>query len=398
MTHQQACLSQDALAARLRALLDDPRLPERARLRGDKLLRAATAPVRLLLTGLPGSGATTLANMLLGEQVLPSGRSLPPVHVAYGEELGAKIRLRNGDIEQLSGLDVSYIASQSPVFVELSAPYPVLKTMTILDVSLPKDPASAKAALAWAAARADMALWAGQGFGATEQALAAALPDQIRDHGYFVLTKADQLAASGTLQSAVPVLRQATSSIFRGFFAVSAEQGLAARRNDTPAGETAWHKSGGERLLATLIDRCRQGRQDDRDKAAHFADQYAIFAQSSTRATAEDPGEPAMPLEAPELGAIGAAVQRLSQLAADCSDGAANDDCDAVLAHCLVAAEELAEAIPDSNVRLRKLRDDAEQAYEMVTLFQLEANDDAAADAIGLLAQIRDELVFAEAA
>ena len=138
---------------------------------GEILLKRLRQPVRVTLMGLPGSGKSKLANLLLNDIVVPDGISLPTTQYVHGDEARAALTLTDGRTETLEGADLYKIAAASPMFVEIALPLAALGRISLLEIVAPATIQDQQRAMHWAAKRTDVAIWCTERFEQSEQAL-----------------------------------------------------------------------------------------------------------------------------------------------------------------------------------------------------------------------------------
>ena len=207
-----------------------------ARLIG-RLGERVALPPRIVLLGEFNSGKTTLANALIGADVLPTSihaNTRLPLHVRHSAEPTLAVELADGSRRVLT-----------------EATFPLLSggqaRMTRIDGGN----------LA-ACARANIAIWctaSTQAWKATEHTAWSAVPARLRERSLLVATLADTLNTDRDRARVEARLRGETQSIFSGLAMVAAAEVDELRRNPGAA-EFAerWAASGGERLDALVQD------------------------------------------------------------------------------------------------------------------------------------------------
>ena len=101
----------DSVLERLAQAAQSGLLPAAAQEEAEKLLARLKMPVRLALLGMPGSGKSSLLNLLAGDIVLPEGVRLPTLQLSYGPEPKAICTLSDGTKQTLAGADSHEIAA-----------------------------------------------------------------------------------------------------------------------------------------------------------------------------------------------------------------------------------------------------------------------------------------------
>ena len=296
-----------------------------------------------------------------------------------------------------------------------------------------------RAGLLWAAERADIVLWCSQEFTPAEQWLWSALPERLKDHGYLVLTKADRLVREGTLSDRIADLEDIVAEEFHSLVPIATLQGLAALFADGGADNEALAASGATALKDALLRHVEQGRRADLDAALMFLSRFggelptapapaqppaAAHSESPTVApvavdAAPDPvpETPETPAETPEEPAsevvaeadtagddpdlpVGDAIAILTGCGRELgeSEAAATDPVQ-VLARCADSAQAAADALESAgDDRLAPRIATALDVADKLVLIQLEGSEEAAADAVTLLLQLRRDLAFRTAA
>ena len=232
-----------------------------------KLCHRLKEPVRVSLMGLPGSGKSTLVNLLLNKIVLPDGVKIPTAQFLKGENTRAICTLEDGSTKIVPGADAHEIASLEPMFVEFQMPLPALGRISVLEVVAPENAKDQQRAMHWAAKRTDMAIWCSKEFTAIEQALWGSLPDSVKDHSFMLLTCADQLAQDGKLEQTLEEIRFGAGHEFNKIMPIATTDAIAARRADGSVDKPLMQKSGGLTLISTILRQVDRGLQATVDQA-----------------------------------------------------------------------------------------------------------------------------------
>lgn len=401
-------------------------LSEPLRIRAEDILARIERPVRLSALGLPGSGKSMLMNLLLGADILPEGVRLPTMRLSHGNEAEAVCTLADGSTKTIPGADMEAIASLGAVYVEVKLPLPALTKLSMLEVVAGAEPNEQKRALLWAAKRTDIALWCTKDiFGRQEQDLWGNMPEDIQDHAFLMLTRADALAARGELLNRLEEVKASGQDFFKQILPIGTKAAIAARRPDGTVDKEALRSSGGVALISGILRAVEAGRQAARDQADVFLRQIDYTPMSKL----EDDGLH-MPkkehektalfeeLPSPEdldaatatklnVGSREAVAQAVAQLTAEgtvmveaMSTGTLDDD--TVLDTCVDTVAWLADYLAESGVKddpvMQRNRDAAVDAADLVQLIQLETSDTTAADALSIMIQLKQEMQAALAA
>ncbi len=232
-----------------------------------KLCHRLNEPVRVSVMGLPGSGKSTLVNLLLNKNVMPEGVRFPTSQFLKGEVTRAICTLSDGTTKQVNGADPHEIASMDPIFVEMQMSLPALGRISVLEVVAPADAKDQQRAMHWAAKRTDMAIWCSKEFTPIEQALWSSLPDEVKDHSFMLLTCADQLEQEGKLKQALDEIQFGAGHEFNKIMPIATTDAIASRRSDGSVDKDLMKKSGGLTLISTILRQVDQGLQATVDQA-----------------------------------------------------------------------------------------------------------------------------------
>jgi dynamin family protein len=213
------------LAADARLRLEKLGLPEpavkiciAALQRMEKLL---ARPPRVAVMGEVNSGKTSVADLLLGNSMLPASvvsNTHVPISISYGETLTldavtqqGRHRLTDAQTDGLpSGLQLRRI--------EIGLPEDRLHTFEILDTPSGYEPAANQR-------DAQIFLWctvASRAWTESERARWSAMPKRCWNNGLLVITHKDAISSAADLAKIEQRVRRSTSGMFRDVIAVSA--------------------------------------------------------------------------------------------------------------------------------------------------------------------------------
>ena len=368
---------------------------------GQKLLSNLKKPPQFTHIGYPGVGKSSLMRMMLGSEDLP-------------DLVGVTIfELRNGAAESVRyetdtncGTEQAGRASQhdlpAAVFrVIQTMPLPQLGDMTLVEVNLTAAPEMQARALEWAMETTDITIWCSQDFDARECAIWATFSEELKDHSFLALTKADQLQMKGTLRALTERFEEECAEEFLGLFPIATKQAIAAR-SGASIDANRWAASGGKALYDSVLNHIDTGRKADLDYV------HMLLAHVSPK----DAGEMPMHAEqAPSEPVVEAtsdiapmkrheALDTALTILQDCADemvssSAATPKPKELLAHSAQAAQALATLLMDArsdDTQINALREDVLESEQVIMLLQLEGTDTAARDAVSALLQLKKEM------
>ncbi|TNF59739.1 MAG: hypothetical protein EP307_09880 [Rhodobacteraceae bacterium] len=400
----------------LAAALSSDQVPREAKLHGSRLLDRLQAPVQVVVMGKPQSGKSRLINMLLGQPVYPRIADLPAFEVVHGDRERTLIVHEDERVEDWRGGAGDPLPADTAM-VRVELPLPILRRLALTEVTLSGPTDAQRAAAAWAMDRADIAIWCTQSFDAIERSLWAPAPDRLKDHSFLVITKADQLLMKGQLQGRLAELEDIVAQEFHSLYSVATIQAISAREKASDPDGGGWTASGGRALHDAVLRLVETGRRADADNALLFLSRYsAIIAQAARRpepAREKAPTEAQRPapvarvaLDAPGLVGMSTRNRQIFSEALDylqeradrmitAMEAAGGNSQGMILDHCLETANTLSELLADfdsSDPALSALQDDVLESADMMLLLRLEQTEDAAADAVTLLMQLKKEV------
>lgn len=252
-----------------------------------------TKPVRVTIFGFPGSGKSTLANLLLGSSVLNPKDRLPTVQITRGDAAKSSCTLPDGSTVEFPHFNTAEIAAKSPIFVTAEMPLPALGKISVMEIVASGGPSELSRALAWAAGRTDISIWCTQNFGPSEQSVWKGATEDMKDHGFMVLTKADALARDGTLNSVVATLQQQGAEEFNRILPVATLDAIAARKADGTIDRDQLTRSGGRALISEILREVDLGLQAAVDQAEILLQRFPPKSSPEPAAKVEEAPMPA---------------------------------------------------------------------------------------------------------
>ncbi|MGP6088942.1 hypothetical protein [Antarctobacter jejuensis] len=179
-----------ATLARLEALKERESLSAKARATCDRLIDKLTAPVRIGIFGLPGTGKRPLLNALCRAEIVKPGLDLPTLDLKYGQGPSTEAMLADGSYLAFVGLPSASILRQNPVFLRVTAAAAGLIGRRYLLIISEDSGDDLRAGLGWAASRTDLTLWCTRSWTRAEQDAWNEAPDSLRNHALLIFTKA----------------------------------------------------------------------------------------------------------------------------------------------------------------------------------------------------------------
>ncbi|GMG84036.1 hypothetical protein LNKW23_32500 [Paralimibaculum aggregatum] len=245
--------------------------PAAAADRARRIARWLESPPRCALMGEFSAGKSTLLNLLLGRDAVPTrvtATQLPALRFGHGETVRVLRRDHDGSRRIIAPSEIPACGHRSCAMLEITAPDAVLRDCTIFDTPGISDPMLAHDVLPRVAGASRFVLWctnAAQAWRQTEKERWLSLPPRLRAESVLVVTRADMLSPADARKVRARLERE-TAGLFRDVVFIATPRATEAlNMADEEKRQSAWAASGGEDLFAafrTSIDRARAWRRE----------------------------------------------------------------------------------------------------------------------------------------
>lgn len=209
---------------------------------------------RIAMMGEFSAGKTTLINLLLGEELLPTrvtATLLPPVWMTYGPRAAAYVDIHGGQHEiafdEIDGLPLDEVR-----YIKLFLDSEILREFDFIDTPGISDPNTPDRFRAEMVEYVDAVIWcthATQAWRESERSLWVTIPEKQQANSILLATRSDKLAERDRARVHARLRREAGTS-FRDIIMFSAVD--AARACEMDQGQDLFASSGGEALINTL--------------------------------------------------------------------------------------------------------------------------------------------------
>lgn len=233
----------------------------------ERLIERLERPARIALLGLPGSGKSSILNLLVGTVVVPETLRLPTIIVQHGDVGRMLCTLTDGTTKIVPGTDLVDALPLAPALVTLEIDLPALKVISLLEVSAGPMEAEQKRAATWASKRSDIVIWCTTSYLPKEQAVWESLPDAVKDNSFMFLTKVDLLGSRDAAQAMHDRVELRASEEFRQILSISAKQARAAMPPGGQVNRELFRDSGASAVITAIKTRVQSGRRADMDTA-----------------------------------------------------------------------------------------------------------------------------------
>jgi hypothetical protein len=243
--------------------------------RAESVLRR---PIRLALMGEANSGKSTLANLLLGNAIIPA-LQLPntriPTLIRYAETPSVAALLADGRAVPITGGRAPHVGLTC---IQLGLPIPHLRACEIMDFPGFADPWLGYGSIDVAKHRIDGSIWctfSTQAWKESERAAWRMLPGRMRKHALLVVTNKD-LLRDEQAHKVTARLDKIALADFRGIALLSSLKALRTLDEKGAVKDSAsWHDSGAADFLEATGQLLLHIRQEKRKRVQSFANGIA---------------------------------------------------------------------------------------------------------------------------
>ena len=250
----------------------------------ERLVDRLGRPVRLAIMGLPGSGKTSIMNLLAGGKVIPDGLRLPTMLVRNSREERTVCTFADGTSEVFAGRAVADALRRSPALITLELNLPALSVINLMEVAAGPAEADQRRAMAWVVKRADFVMWCSPAFLSKEQALWEEVPDSVKDNGFLLVTKTDLLGEPEVIRTVVHSIETRAGEEFRQILPISTLKARQAIGPDGSVNRALFRESGAATVISAIKARVDSARRSDMDTAELLLERHRAETKRPTRA------------------------------------------------------------------------------------------------------------------
>ncbi|WP_170326528.1 dynamin family protein [Ruegeria arenilitoris] len=359
-----------------------------------------------------GAGKSSLANMLAGADILPTGPQhlkLPLVIVAYSDTPETTVGWWDKEPKTYSGIALEKAAEDAPDFISVGLNTPALQEISLFDLpgtgALDDTYKETLDLLKFV----DCAIWCTNGTNAwreTERHLWSQVPQELRANSLLAVTHADLPPVRDALDRVVSRLNKEKGDLFRSVVPIGTPVAVRAMAQEPEPDFALWENCGGQNLAEQVLQIASDRRLADLESArADLKQDFLPFLETLTGPETETQQPDAVsvhaalesalpPLENPILEDWLAAI---ASIYADLRESS-NIEPSAFLHSCQEIVEDFAERLEQGgeiDPKADWIPGEFEKATDLLLLLQFESGDAPLKDAISILAQLSDNLAWA---
>ncbi|WP_428546521.1 hypothetical protein [Profundibacter sp.] len=279
-------MSKKSTREKLELAISTGLLPAEVAKPAANILKGFDTPLRVVLLGASGAGKTAVLNLLLGQNMVPDRvDGMPSVKLEFGVEPKMLCTLPDGSKKIIGGIDFEACASLKPAFVTVQANLPALAKISVMEVVAPDIPEQQQKAVSWACKQADVVIWCSTDFTEDEQDIWDVVPGRLKDHGFLLLTKTDQLMGQAEINTRLATLSQNCGDEFLRILPISAKLALEARGTGQNINLNLFKSSGATGLISAIKGQIEEAQRATTDNAEQILARYCRdcdFQESKT--------------------------------------------------------------------------------------------------------------------
>ena len=272
-----------------------------------------TSAVTIGFAGEFGAGKSSLANMLAGTDILPTGPQhlkLPLVIVEYAAEPETTVGWWEKTPETFSGIDLEKAAKHAPDFISIGLPAEALQELVLFDLpgagALDESYKQTLELLKFV----DCAIWCTNGTNAwreTERFLWSHVTKDLQENSLLAVTHTDLPVVQNSLPRLVPHLERDSEGMFQAVVPIGTPVAVQAMAQEPEPDFALWSECGGEDLARHVLGLAANRKTRDLEKAK--ADlETTLTPALAALGVAEEPAETDLKEAAAAVAAAAAAA------------------------------------------------------------------------------------------
>ncbi len=224
-----------------------------------KLFNRLRTPVRFIVAGEFSAGKSTLTNMLVGKNLIPTSvlaSELPPLLFRYGAE--TQIAAGWWDQKKLmpvKDVDFDTAVKMDPDFILVTTPNPFLKDINIFDSPGTSDPLSDDSKMQHLVRSSEATIWctnAVQAWRESERYTWSSLPAINRKNSILAVTHTDLPAVKRGIDRVMARVQKEAGEFFKTIIPVAAPKAAKAAPDGVVRDKAAWAEYGGEAIFTAI--------------------------------------------------------------------------------------------------------------------------------------------------
>jgi len=256
-----------------------------------KLYNRLRTPVRFIVAGEFSAGKSSLTNMLVGKNLIPTSvlaSELPPLLFRYGATTQIAAGWRDQKkLMPVKDVDFDAAVKMKPDFILVTIPNPFLKNINIFDSPGTSDPLSDDSKMEYLVKSSEAMIWctnAVQAWRESERYTWSSLPAINRKNSILAVTHIDLPAVKRGLGRVMARVHKEAGEQFRAIVPVAAPRASKAAPDGVVQDKESWAESGGEAIFTAIREIAEPIREKKlADAAAIIESQLVPFSKKMKR-------------------------------------------------------------------------------------------------------------------
>lgn len=371
--------------------------------------RLSTA-IGIAFAGEFSAGKSSLANMLAGADILPTGirhLQLPLVILNYSDKPRTVAGWWGQEHKTFPGIALTDAAEINPDFISIGLDTPALQQVSLFDLpgtgasGIAHDDTNTLDLLKFV----DCAIWCTNGtspWRESERQIWKQVPDNLKKSSLLAVTHTDLPAVKDELPEILKRLDAEKGDLFQEVIPIATPDAVSALADGPEPDFDRWNESGGQLLAEQILTVASRRREIDlenarRDLKEKFLPLLPGVADDAVVEEAEEEVKTPASATASENEMLATWKERLSDVLQQSEAGEIADSTE-LLQSCQEIVEEFAERLIDTPLPASGAEwvpEEFERATDLLLLLQFETGDGPVNDALNVMHQLGDTLSWA---
>jgi hypothetical protein len=379
-----------------------------------KLFNRLRTPVRFIVAGEFSAGKSTLTNMLVGKNLIPTSvlaSELPPLLFRYG----ATTQIAAGWWDQkklipVKDVDFDAAVKMDPDFILVTTPNPFLKDINIFDSPGTSDPLSDDSKMQHLVKSSEATIWctnAVQAWRESERYTWSSLPAINRKNSILAVTHSDLPAVKRGIDRVMARVQKEAGEFFKTIVPVAAPKASRAAPDGVVQDKEAWAAYGGEAIFTAIREIADPIREKKLSDATAIIESQLVpfFERLKSRDSADEAASKAsnQPLElkadhakaqAPESPLLAEWNNKTRDLIATIEKSDDTDISKLIQSSCSIVMEmtDTLTLIDPQTPEIEWVTNQFQEALDQLFLMQLETGDEPLETTTLLLLQLSRDM------
>lgn len=363
-----------------------------------------SSAIGIAFAGEFSAGKSSLANMLAGADILPTGvrhLQLPLVILNYSDKPRTVAGWWGQEHQTFPGIALQDAAEVNPDFISIGLDTPALQQVSLFDLpgtgasGIAHDDTNTLDLLKFV----DCAIWCTNGTSPwrdSERKIWEQVPEALKKSSLLAVTHTDLPAVQDELPELLTRLQAEKGSLFEEIVPIATPDAVSALADGPEPDFEKWNASGGQFLAEQILTIASRRREIDLENARRDLEAKFLPLMQPVKPEAQ-PTAVSVSDNTPENPMLDTWKERLSGILLQVESNEITDNTE-LLQSCQEIVEEFAERLIDEPLPAPNaswVPDEFERATDLLLLLQFEIGDSPVNDALNVMHQLGDTLAWA---